>query len=167
MLYKQNWMDKIYLYNQLMSQGYSDNNEKLRNGIEIILLELDNIQNMLYNNNRREDQDIILKIKSDMIQTCSRYEKFVNNQNYEPFFSAFNGNKCIYTFNKDNLLLNRNLNHNYNNVQNNDNKKYIQELKKFGGFMKKGIAIAGKMVKESTIKGYNYVKDKVNNEEKK
>jgi hypothetical protein len=33
-MYKQNWMDKIHLYNQLMNQGYSDSNkEQLRNGI--------------------------------------------------------------------------------------------------------------------------------------
>ena len=89
---------------------------------------------MLYNNNRREDQDIILKIKSDMMQTCSRYEKYINNESYEGFFSALDGNKCIYTFNKDNLLLYRNPNQNYNEIQNNeennDRNKYVNELKK-------------------------------------
>ena len=173
MQYKQNWLDKINLYNQLMNQGYSDyNKENLRNGIQIILIELDNIPNIMFNNNRVEDQEIILKIKSDMLQTCSRYEKFINNESYEGFFSAFDGNRCIYTFNKENLLLDKNSNQNYKEIQNNINQeeknrhKYVKELKKFGGFMKKHIFSAGKMVKNSTIKGYNYVKDKVNNEEK-
>ena len=174
--YKMNWMDKINLCNQLMNQGYSDNNkERIQVIIREILFELEkNIQTMLYNNNRRADQEVILKIKSDMNQTCHRYEKFIHNESYEGFLSAFDGNECIYMFNKDNLLLSQNQSQNniniYNNdynQQNKDENKYVKELKKIGGFMKKGIFNAGKAVKNSTVKGYNYMKDKVNNNDNK
>ena len=120
--YKMNWIDKINLCNHLMNQGYSDNTkERTKEIIKEILYELEHIQNLLFNNNRKVDQETILKIKSDMNQTCHRYEKFINNQSYERFVSAFDGNECIYTFNRDNLLLYQNQNQNQNNYNNNYN----------------------------------------------
>ena len=179
-LYKMKWMDKINICNQLMNQGYSDYTiERIKSIIRDILFELDkNIKTMLYNNYRRVDQEVILKIKSDMNQTCQRYEKFIHNESYEQFLSAFDGNECIYFFNKDNLLLSLNQNQNQNqyeiiinnnnyNQQNKDENKYVKGLKKFGGFMKKGIFNAGKAMKNNTIKGYNYMKEKVYNNDNK
>ena len=93
---------------------------------------------------------------------------------YIKWLNLFDANECIYMFNKDNLLLSQNQNQNnikiYNNdynQQNKDENKYVKELKKFCGFMEKGIFTAGKAVKNSTVKGYNYMKDKVNNNDNK
>ena len=47
-----------------------------------------------------------------------------------------------------------------NNEEKKDENKYVNQLKKFGGFMKKSIFTAGKVVKETSVKGYNYVKEK-------
>ena len=145
-----------------MDQGYSDNlKDKLREGIKSILDEYDKIENMLYNYNRIGDQQsssIIFKIKSDMNQTLSRYENFVNQRSYERFYSAFDGNTKNYSFNEENLFPVQ------NDMEANEHQenKYYKGLKMWGQKVKKGLYTAGKAVKNNTIKGYNYVKDKYN-----
>ena len=69
----------------------------------------------------------------------------------------FKGNIQLYAFNKDLLL-----SYLDTNDQNDQNNKYVEGIKKFGGKIKKGIFTAGKAVKDKTIKGLNFVKDKVN-----
>ena len=83
--------------------------------------------------------------------------RLIKNQSYENFYSAFDGNIQLYSFNKDLLL-----SYLDTNDQNDQNNKYVEGIKKFGGKIKKGIFTAGKAVKDKTIKGLNFVKDKVN-----
>jgi hypothetical protein len=45
-------------------------------------------------------------LRMDIIQTCFRYECFINNQEIPKFSSSFEGNKKYYTFNKD-IIMNR------------------------------------------------------------
>ena len=147
------------------------NKDKLKEGIKNILDEYDKIESMVNNYNRigdSESANIIYHLKSDMDQTCARYERYINKESYERFYSAFDGNNNSYSFNRNRLFPIENTNNNNNNDNNNNKEKnkYLQELKKFGGFMKKGIYSAGRAVKSGTIKGYNYVKEKVSDENK-
>ena len=157
-LYKHSWSLKIAMYNDWIDKGSNDKNEEqLKIGIRNILFEFNKVESLLQKYNKEGDFEsvcIILKLKSDMIQTCYRYERFINNQSYEKFYSAFEGNINSYNFNKEYLL-------SYIESKDNNNNKYIEGLKKFGGAMKKGIVTAGKVVKENTVKGINFVKEKV------
>ena len=157
-LYKHSWVVKISLYNQWMNYDSTDTNlQQLKSAIKNLINEYDKIESLLQKYNREEDFEsvsIISKLKSDMDQTCYRFEKLISNQPYEDFYSAFDGNNTVYCFNKEFIL-------SYlENSENNDN-KYFAGLKKIGGVMKKGIFAAGKVVKETTVKGINYVKEKV------
>ena len=157
-LYKHSWSLKIAMYNDWIDKGSNDKNEEqLKIGIRNILFEFNKVESLLQKYNKEGDFEsvcIILKLKSDMIQTCYRYERFINNQSYEKFYSAFEGNINSYNFNKEYLL-------SYIESKDNNNNKYVEGLKKFGGAMKKGIVTAGKVVKENTVKGINFVKEKV------
>lgn len=157
-LYKHSWMTKISMYNEWINQGSNDtNSEKLKTGIKNILYEFNKIESLLQKYNKDGDFEsvsIILKLKSDMNQTCYRYERFIINQSYDKFYSAFDGNIKVYNFNKDYLLT-------YIDSNKENSNKYVEGLKKFGGVMKKGIFTAGKVVKENTVKGFNFVKEKV------
>ena len=83
---------------------------------------------------------------------------FNNNNNYD-----YN-----YSFNyKNNNIKDENKNYNYNNNNNNkEPNKYVKKMEKVGGMMKKGIFNVGKAVKNSTVKGYNFIKNKVENKSK-
>ena len=157
LLYKHTWSFKISLINEWIDKGTNDTNEEqLKTGIKNILYEYNKIESLLQKNNKEEDLNsvsIILKLKSDMNQTCYRYERFINRQSYEKFYSAFDGNINVYNFNKEYLL-------SYTECKEHNN-KYVEGLKKFGGAMKKGIFTAGKVMKDNTVKGINFVKEKV------
>ena len=163
--YKKSWSQELNLYNQLMSQGYSDySKNKLKGGIKGILIELDKIESMLSNYKGPQEHQILLKLKSDMIQTCSRYEKYINQESYEHFYSAFEGNNRIYSFNKEKLFPDENKSEEKKEDKEN---RYFKNIKKFTGFVKKSITTVGKKVKDGTYKGYNFVKDKVSKNEDK
>ena len=158
-LYQHSWSLKIAMYNDWIDKGSNDTNEEqLKNGIRTVLFEFNKIESLLQKYNKEgdfESVNIIQKLKSDMSQTCYRYERYVNNQSYDKFYSAFDGNNNSYNFNKEFLLSYIvSKDHNINN-------KYVEGIKKFGGAMKKGIFTAGKVVKENTVKGFNFVKEKV------
>ena len=159
-LYKHSWVLKISLYNQWMNHGSNNLNlPQLRSGIKTILNEFGKIESLLQKYNREGDFEsvsIILKLRSDMNQTCYRFEKFINKQPYENFYSAFDGNNKVYSFNKEYILC-------YIESTEKNNNKYVEGLKKIGGVMKKGIVTAGKVVREKTVKGINFVKEKVHN----
>ena len=156
-LYKHSWILKIQLYNQWMNQGSNDLNlVQLKTAIKNILNETDKIESLLQKYNKEGDLEsvsIILKLRSDMNQTCYRFERYIRNQPYENFFSAFDGNIKVYNFNKEFIL---------SYLESNEhNNKYVEGLKKIGGAMKKGIFTAGSFVKDNTVKGINFVKEKV------
>ena len=177
-VYKDTWTQNLELYNKWITEGNSCYEKKrLQDGIKNILNELEKIPYMLdyYSRNKdNEGKNIILKIKSDMEQTCSRYESLVNNKKVDYFYSSFYGNNKNYSFKKEKLYLNEEINSIYSRINHNDNieepstkEKYKENLIKFGGFMKKGIINMGMAVKNSSIKGYNYVKEKMNDDKSK
>ena len=180
-LYKKTWMIRIELYNKWISDGeLCYERKKLKDGIKSILDESKKIEYLLNKYSKdgnKEALEIILNIKSDMFQTCSRYEKFINNKSTEKFVSSFDGNKKKYSFKREKLFLDNNINANAsvnnnhaNNINENHHKgenKYIHGIKKFGGIMKSGIFNAGKVIKKNSLKGYNYVKEKINKDEDK
>jgi hypothetical protein len=174
-------MIRIELYNKWISDGeLCYERKKLKDGIKSILDESKKIEYLLNKYSKdgnKEALEIILNIKSDMFQTCSRYEKFINNKSTEKFVSSFDGNKKKYSFKREKLFLDNNINANAsvnnnhaNNINENHHKgenKYIHGIKKFGGIMKSGIFNAGKVIKKNSLKGYNYVKEKINKDEDK
>ena len=165
MLYKNTWTTRLNIYNKWIDEGKSGYNyNKLKEGIENILNEFDKIENMIRENNNNT-KDILMEIKSDMDQTCLRYENLIKDKKIEGYKSAFDGNTKKYNFIKENL---------FNNNDNKEENKYLKRIKTFGDTMKKGfysvensVVNAGKTIKESTIKGYNYVKEKINKNEDK
>jgi hypothetical protein len=160
-LYKHSMIVRIRSYNEWMDQGSNIKNiAQLKLGIKGILTEYEKIESLLQQYNRDGDYEsvsIILNILSDMNQTCYRFERFVTNKPNEKFFSAFDGNIKVYNFNKEFVFANANT---Y------EPNKYIEGLKKIGGAMKKGIFTASKVVKENTVKGINFVKEKVHKDKK-
>ena len=160
-LYKHSMIVRIRSYNEWMDQGSNIKNiAQLKLGIKSILTEYEKIESLLQQYNRDGDHEsvsIILNILSDMNQTCYRFERFVTNKPNEKFFSAFDGNIKVYNFNKEFVFANANT---Y------EPNKYIEGLKKIGGVMKKGIFTASKVVKENTVKGINFVKEKVHKDKK-
>ena len=181
-LYKKTWMVRLELYNKWISDGeLCYERKKLKDGIKSILDESKKIEYLLEKYSKNGDKeaiDIIHNINSDMFQTCSRYEKFINNKATEKFVSSFDGNKKKYSFKREKLYLDNNINVNNANKNNNQAKntnenhhkgenKYIHGIKKFGGIMKSGIFTAGKAIKKNSLKGYNYVKEKINKDEDK
>jgi len=97
-----------------------------------------------------------------------------NYNNYNTIYNnGFkNNNRFNNNNNNDNYDYNYSFNYNNNNKKNDEknyNKepnKYIKGMEKVGGMMKKGIFNMGKAVKNSTIKGYNFIKNKVENKSK-
>ena len=155
-LYKHSWCLKLSLYNNLMDKNEQETNkDQLKQGIKEILNESEKIESLLQRYNKDKDFEsinIILKLKSDMNQTCHRFERYVSNLNFDKFYSAFEGNNKEYTFNREYITL---------NLETKEPNKYVEGLKKIGGVMKKGIFTAGKVVKDNTVKGINFVKEKV------
>ena len=159
-LFKNSWVVKISLYNQWMNQGSNDmNTEQLKSAIKKILNEFNEMESLLQKYNEKNDYEsvsIILKLRSDMYQTCYRFERLITNQPYENFHSAFDGNIKVYNINKELIL-------SYLDSQEHKN-KYVEGLKSLGGVLKKGILTAGKVVKDNTVKGINFVKEKVHSD---
>lgn len=162
--YKKDWIIKMKELNKWIDMGeLCYEKEKLKMGIKSIVNEFGRINNLLViylREGKTESNNILQKIKSDMEQTCSRYEKFLKSKNNEPFFSAFAGNNKKYYYNRANLNVDG------NNKLDQKN-KYIQGIEKIGGMLKNGIFTVGRTVKDGSIKGFNYIVDKITKEEPK
>ena len=131
-------------------------------------------------NNNNENNDLYC---APLMSNNSSFQTPLNSKsnNYNTIYNnGFKNNNRInnnnnndnfdynYSFNyKNNNNKNENKNYNYNNNKNNkDPNKYIKGMEKVGGMMKKGIFNVGQAVKNSTIKGYNFIKNKVENKSK-
>ena len=175
------------IYNNELNNNCGKNNNFIQNnsgtpgGENYINYE----QNMgvppLYNkNNNNENNDLYC---APLISNNSPFQTPLNSKsnNYNTIYN--NGFKNNNRFNNNNNDINYNYNYsfnynnnnnkdenkNYNYNNNNNNKelnKYIKGMEKVGGMMKKGIFNVGKAVKNSTVKGYNFIKNKVENKSK-
>ncbi len=103
-----NWKKKLRTYNQLIDEGnYMTHDRKLDEGIKEILDILPSIDKIIDKCEEKGENDIktnLLNIKSDMEQTCYRFEFLIKGKIVEPFISAFYGNRRKYTFNKNTIL---------------------------------------------------------------
>ena len=158
-LYKNTWTTRLTIYNKWIDEGkLGYNSEKLKEGIQNILKENDRIENMIKENKSNKNNnilDILTKVKSDMDQTCIRYDNLMKDKKIEEYKSAFEGNNKKYKYKKQ------------------EDNKYWKGIQFLGEKMKQGFASvensvinAGKTLKDSTIKGYNFVKDKISNNDK-
>ena len=123
----------------------------------------------------------------DIEQTCSRYEDLVNNRMVEPFCSSFTGNTRRYYFNKNAMFGNQsntvpmsNFNDYYKDRSGFNNNNYSgysgsnyeekevtvgDRLNEFGNTVKEGLFFVGGKIKSGAVSGYNFVKDKLNDDD--
>ena len=165
MMLTEMWKDKLMTYNAYLNEGkFTPNIRKLREGIKEILECLPNIIQTMEECNANGDgqgRQNLFRIKSDMEQTCWRFECMNHNKRIEPFRSAFEGNNRNYTFNKETLFKEQEYVP-YNNVEREN--KTRTGIEKFGHAVKGGLISFGKAVKKTTVSGYNYVKEKLSDE---
>ena len=110
------------------------------------------IQFSMMNNN--EARHIMVNLRNDMEQTIYRYENLIRNNNVEPFYSSFDGNLKRYQINNPNIYSN-----NYNISDNSLKKNKIDVIKN-------GLYNFGCLIKEKSINGYEFVKEKIKGEDK-
>ena len=153
------WKPKIKTYNQHISEGkFSFHASKLKDYIREILNSLPKINDELnhcFTDYIRRD---LSNIKSDMEQTCYRYECVKNNRKVEPFQSAFDGNTRKYFFDSKNLLSEKSYIP-YSNVE--EQSPTMSGLEKFGNTIKEGAFYVGRKIKDAAVGGYDYVKEKM------
>ncbi len=145
---KNKWCHKIYHYNKIIDEekGGICYNDELKNGMQEFT-EVLNIINLYISQysiaNDVDTKDMFIKVRNDMEMTLFRYNQLLSNKNVIPFYSAFDGNKKRY-----------------------DENYYSQEDKKennntFGNKIKNGIFNFGSTIKEKTVDGYDYLRDKI------
>ena len=160
-IFYDSWIKKLNEYNGYIDEIYylKNQNLKLKEGIKEILFTFPKIDIMINNCKEKRDnvgEKNLLNIKSDMEQTCDRYECLLRGKNIEPFMSILKGNTRKYYFNKNYL------NEKLNIVSNKEDENSIMDsLEKLGNSIKDNAFLLGKIIKDNTIKGFNYVKDKI------
>ena len=131
-----------------------------------------NSENNKINNNKIKDLDsapFSSSFQTPLNSKSNNQNNIYNNEFKNNFNSNNNNDDYNYSFNYNNDSNNneyKNYNNNNNNNHNKENNKYIKGMEKVGGMMKKGIFSMGKAVKNSTVKGYNFIKNKVENKTK-
>ena len=182
--YKRLLGNKLLQLNAWINDGkYSFNSGKLKEGIQEIINEIPNCNNMMRNyqqNGDRKAYETIRNMRMDIEQTCARYEALMNERKVEPFFSSFSGNTRQYYFDKNNLFgIQQNPGFgNFDNYykssgfaapvdygyQDNSYKKeesFGDKLSDFGKGMKDGFVTIGKAIKNTAVSGYEFVKKKI------
>ena len=193
--YKKILGNRLLQLNSWIDEGiYSPNFCKLKEGIIEIINEIPKCENKMNKctmNRDKKGYETYRNMKMDMEQTCSRYEDLVNNRDVEPFSSSFFGNSRQYYFNKRQMFGNKkisvpnNFNDYYNNINNNygnsnqnsyggsyninnyDEREVSVEdkLVEYGGKVKDGLSYVGGKIKDTAISGFNYVKNKINEDD--
>ena len=131
-----------------------------------------NSENNQINNNKGNDLNcapLSSSFQTPLNSKSNNQNNFYNNEikNNNRFNNNYNNNDDYnYGFNYKNDNLNNEDKNNNNKNKNKEKNKYIKEIGKVGGMMKKGIFNMGKAVRNSTIKGYNFIKNKVENKDK-
>jgi len=120
----------------------SQNFENLKEGIKQMVIEIDEIDEIIVNCAKIGEEDVRYKvsyIKSDMEQTCYRYECLLQGKKIEKFKSAFDGNVKQYNFDKQFLLDENNI-----NIIEDDKKE--NKMNKIGRAIKDGFIKVGKKI---------------------
>ena len=162
-LFQNKWKEKISALNKWIKEGKASKNfDNLKQGISQILIGLDEIEEIILNCIKIGDEDGRVKvsnIKSDMEQTCYRFECLIQGKKVEKFKSAFDGNGKKYYFYKPNLL-EENINMNINVIEQDQKKE--KKMKKFGRDIKNGFKKVGQKLGKSKSK---YKEKKKNSQE--
>ena len=152
-LFQNKWKEKISALNKWIKEGKTSKNfDNLKQGISQILIGLDEIEEIILNCIKIGDEDGRVKvsnIKSDMEQTCYRFECLIQGKKVEKFKSAFDGNGKKYYFYKPNLL-EENINMNINVIEQDQKKE--KKMKKFGRAIKNGFKKVGQKLGKSKSK---------------
>ena len=159
-LFQNKWKEKISTLNKWIKEGKTSKNfDNLKQGISQILIGIDEIEQIILNCIKIGDEDGRVKvsnIKSDMEQTCYRFECLIQGKKVEKFKSAFDGNGKKYYFYKHNLL-EENINMNIDVIEQDQKKE--KKMKKFGRAIKNGFKKVGQKLGKSKSKS----KEKKNN----
>lgn len=159
-LFQNKWKEKISTLNKWIKEGKTSKNfDNLKQGISQILIGLDEIEQIILNCIKIGDEDgrgKVSNIKSDMEQTCYRFECLIQGKKVEKFKSAFDGNGKKYYFYKPNLL-EENINMNIDVIEQDQKKE--KKMKKFGRAIKNGFKKVGQKLGKSKSKS----KEKKNN----
>ena len=193
--YKKILGNRLLQLNSWIDEGiYSPNFCKLKEGIIEIINEIPKCENKMNKctmNRDKKGYETYRNMKMDMEQTCSRYEDLVNNRDVEPFSSSFFGNSRQYYFNKRQMFGNKKISvpNNFNDYYKNINNSYESsnqnsyggsynrnnyderevsvedKLVEYGGKVKDGLSYVGGKIKDTAISGFNYVKNKINEDD--
>lgn len=152
-LFQNKWKEKISTLNKWIKEGKTSKNfDNLKQGISQMLIGLDEIEQIILNCAKIGDEDgrnKVSNIKSDMEQTCYRFECLIQGKKVEKFKSAFDGNGKKYYFYKPNLL-EENMNMNINVIEQDQKKE--KKMKKFGRAIKNGFKKVGQKLAKSKSK---------------
>ena len=152
------WRPKINTYNKYISEGkFSFHAQKLKEGIREIIDSLPKIDDAIkhcFSDYIRRD---LSNVKSDMEQTCYRYECLNLNQKVEEFRSAFDGNSRKYFFDANNILKDKAYIP-YKDVEKEN--PALSSLEKIGNTIKDGAFFVGRKIKDAAVGGYDFVKEK-------
>jgi hypothetical protein len=189
--FKQTLGNKLLQLNAYIDEGKSSfNSGQLKQGIiEIIyeILKCEKMMNRCQLNKDRKGYEIVRNMKMDIEQTCFRYENLMKDRRVEPFLSSFSGNSKQYYFDKsallgsqDNNLRMNDFNEYYKNQPDfyytgiipGQNSNYQKEptigdrLNIYGNKVKDGLIFVGGKIKDTAISGYNFVREKINDDGK-
>ena len=149
-LFQNKWKEKIANLNKWIKEGKNSKNfDNLKQGISQVLIGLDEIEHIILNCAKIGDEDgrnKVSNIKSDMEQTCYRFECLIQGKKVEKFKSAFEGNGKKYYFNKDNLLA-ENVNIDISEIEKDQKKE--RKMKRFGRALKNGLIKVGQKLGKS------------------
>ena len=152
------WRQKIRTYNTYIEEGkFSFHATKLKEGIKEILDTFPTIENAINQSFNDNDKRDLYFIKSDMEQTCYRYECLKNDKKIEPFYSAFDGNSKKYFINYAGLFKEKEYIP-YSHVE--QENQILSGLEKFGNTIKDGAFFVGQKIKDAAVGGYDFVKEK-------
>ena len=148
-LFENKWKEKISSLNKWIKEGKNSKNfVNLQEGMKQILIEIEEIENIISCYTKIGDDESRTKVsymKSDMEQTCYRYECLIQGKKVEKFKSAFNGNTKKYYFYKPIILDEKNVNINAMEEQ-----KKEKKISKFGRAIKNGFLKVGKKMKSKS-----------------
>ena len=161
---KNKWCGKIKYYNNIIDneRGGICYNDNLRYGMQEFSEKIGMINLLISKYSIANDfntRDMFIKVRNDMEMTLFRYNQLLSNKKVIPFYSAFDGNKKRYDENyySENYYCQDNINEKINeNNSNSENTFYI-----YGNKIKNTIVNFGCTIKEKTIDGYDYLRDKI------
>ncbi len=180
--------NRLLQLNSWIDDGkFSFNSGKLKEGIIEIMKEINKCEYLMRRCEMNKDKigyETARNMRMDIEQTCARYEDLVNDRRMEPFYSSFSGNIRQYYFNKNAMFGNQsntipmgNFNDYYKDRGGSNNNYYPSEnyqekevsigdkLSSFGNTVKDGLFFVGGKIKDGAVSGYNFVKDKFNDDE--